>query len=440
VSVVLWPGSFQSAEEAAGSQLLHCALRVRVFAHRELPLPTAALLPILYSLLIVVCSPSQISSLDPRNPRLTHTFATLHSSPTNPPPQFLSFDTQFSRFLQPSETLPTTSARTSFLRRDPEPEPEPVTSMFHSVDTTAWLSVLSRRKLQSAASPDRSRDADKLLRKVLLRNSISRVDLALAEAQSSSPPLSPILPTLSSPQQPIPIQSDPEPSPSSTLRVDEDGFVFPDATSLATSRIYSVAEENAEAKWLDSVLEDLSDDEYDEDVKGHAAHGASSDEEDDTDDFDLDWLLSTTVEEPQPIISVPTPTPPTELLTLEHLLSPFEYPLPEDDDDDLSTAPGMDDDVEDESEADSVEWPLTPGHRSINSMLGRSTSNSALNQLVASAGREEALPPITEEAVFQHNVRPAIHFDEPRLYRYSPALNDEQQLISPATPALGPTC
>lgn len=319
--------------------------------------------------------------------------------------------------------------------------------MFHPVDSTAWLSVLSRRKLQSAASPDRPRDADKLLRKVLLRNSISRVDLALAEAQLASPPFSPTESPISSPQQqPIPIHSDPEPAPSSPLRADEDEFVFPDATSLTASRVYSEADEDAEAKWLNSVLEDLSDDEeYDEDgLKRDTAHGNTSDEEeeeeDDMDDLDLDWLMSTTVEEPQPIISVPTPTPPTEPLTLSHLLAPFEHPLPDDDDDDLSTAPGMDEDVEGDSEADSVEWPLTPGQRSITSILGRSTSHSALNQLVASAGREEALPAITEEAVFEHNVRPAIHFDEPRLYRYSPAPSDEHQLISSPTPAMGTSC
>lgn len=319
--------------------------------------------------------------------------------------------------------------------------------MFHPVDTTTWLSVLSRKKLQSAASPDRPRgDADKLLRKVLLRNSITRVDLALAEAQTTS---SPLLPT-TSPSPPLQVSADPEPPASSTSRAtDEDEFVFPDATSLTASRVYSAEDEDAEARWLDSVLEDLSDDEEEEEYgpKGIAAHGASSDDEDEDDDyFDLEWLMSTTNEEPVvPIISVPAPPPPSESLNLEHLLPPFKYPLPDDDDDDdLSTAPDMEADVEGDSEADSVEWPLTPGQRSITSMLGRSsTSASAPNQLVASAvvGREDALPSITEEAVFEHNVRPAIHVDEPRLYRYSPAAPNEQPLTeSTTTPAVGPSC
>ncbi|CAG7846616.1 SubName: Full=Uncharacterized protein {ECO:0000313/EMBL:CCA73767.1} [Serendipita indica DSM 11827] len=310
--------------------------------------------------------------------------------------------------------------------------------MLQSIDTTAWLTSVSRRKLQQAAgSLDRSRDADKLLRKVLLRNSITRGDLPFAEAlpSQSSPPS----PTLASPQQPpLPLASTASPV---VPRTDEDDFVFPDATSLTASRVYSSEDADAEAKWLDSLLEDLSDDEYDDTTKAGASHKMYGEEEEGEDDLDLDWLLSNTFDEPQPI-SVPAPLPPREPIVLEDL-RPFHYPLPEDDDDDLSTAPGMEEDVEGESEADSVEWPLTPGaYRSITSILGRSTSSSNLNQLVASAGRDDnaGLPSITEGAVYDNSARPAIHVvEETPLYRYSPAPR-EHALSASTTPALGPSC
>lgn len=274
--------------------------------------------------------------------------------------------------------------------------------------TPAWMSYVSRRKLQSTATPD----ADKLLRKVLLRNSISRVDLALAEEaqalpQSNSTPF---------PQQQHPhlnqVQADPEgasASPSTPpTRLDEDEFVFPDATSLNTPRVYSTADADAEARWLDSLLEDMSDDE-----EANGVHDEEDDEEEEEDEEYLEslaWLL----DEPQ-----------TPSKARDPLLRPFDYPLPDEDDDDLSTTPDMEDDVEGESEADSVEWPLTPGQRSMTSMLGRSITASTLNQLVAS-GEDAAplplpLPSITEGTVFEEDVRPAIHEDEPRLYRYSPA-------------------
>lgn len=336
--------------------------------------------------------------------------------------------------------------------------------MFHAQDPTVWISA-ARRKLQLAASPDRPRDQDKLLRKVLLRNSISRVDLALAEIQPSSSsqvsPTSPLPPT----QEPVPIQPVPE-ATAQPPRADEDEFVFPDATSLATSRVFTNAETNVEEKWLDSLLEDLSDDEYDDDDEA-TARGASSpfdeEEEDHDEDYYLDaeslaWLLSTTAEEPQPIISVPSPTSvsvralsppralPHEPLTIDDL--PFYSPLPDDDDDDLSTVPGMEED-EGESEADSVEWPLTPGQRSITSILGRSTSNSnsSLNQLVASAERDDdntvaigGLPSITEDAAYDHPTRLDIHVDEPPLYRYSPNPGEMPLPLNDATPALGGSC
>ena len=220
--------------------------------------------------------------------------------------------------------------------------------------------------------------------------------------------------------------------------------MFPDATSLTASRVYSTEDADAEAKWLDSLLEDLSDDdEYDDTSKAGASHKVYGDEEDESeDDLDLDWLLSNTFDESQPIISVPAPIPPREPVILEDL-RPFHYPLPEDDDDDLSTAPGMEEDVEGDSEADSVEWPLTPGYRSITSLLRRSTSGSNLNQLVASAGRDDntaGLPSITEGAVYGQSAPLAIHvIEEAPLYRYSPAPR-EQALSTSTTPALGPSC
>ncbi|KAG8827479.1 hypothetical protein FRC19_002932 [Serendipita sp. 401] len=198
--------------------------------------------------------------------------------------------------------------------------------MFHSLDTTAWLSVVSRRKLQqAAASPDRPRDADKLLRKVLLRNSISRVDLALAEAQatSSSSSTSPSIlshsspSTLPSPQQqqvlPLHSTSGPE-SPVTLPRPEEDDFVFPDATSLTVSQSYSTEDAEAEARWLESLLEDLSDDEDEDHLSrahddSHAgdvtfSHEGEAEEEDEEADFDLDLLWSTN-SEPQTLIVIP---------------------------------------------------------------------------------------------------------------------------------------
>jgi len=317
--------------------------------------------------------------------------------------------------------------------------------MFNS-GTPAWMSSVSRRKLQSTATPD----ADKLLRKVLLRNSISRVDLALAEAQSvsQSAPAVPLTTLESSPQQPIQVHPDPESPPTGVISTrpraaaDEDEFVFPDATSLNTPRVYSTADADAEARWFNSLLEDMSDDdgEYEEEpTEENIIHEEEEEEEDEGYFESLAWLLD---EPTQPIISVPAPISPREPLVLE--LRPFDYPLPDDDDDDLSTAPDMDEDVEGESEADSVEWPLTPGQRSMTSMLGRSITASALNQLVAS-GDDTAiaplpLPSITEGTVFEADadVRPAIHEDEPRLYRYSPAPSERP--LATSTTALNSAC
>jgi hypothetical protein len=302
------------------------------------------------------------------------------------------------------------------------------------------LSYVSRRKLQSTATPD----ADKLLRKVLLRNSISRVDLALAEAHSTPSVASPqsngsSTATLSSPL-PIQVHPDPErhdlacPSSSNTpLRADEDEFVFPDATSLNTPRVYSTADADAEARWLDSLLEDMSDDDgdYEEATEENVTHGDDEEEEDEEGYYleSLAWLL----DEPEPIISVPAPISPQEPLVLE--VRPFDYPLPDDSDDDLSTAPDMEED-EGESEADSGEWPLTPGQRSMTSMLGRSITASTLNQLVASGDGMAPLPlpSIAEGPAFDADVRPAIHEDEPPLYRYSPAPGERP--IATSTTAL----
>jgi len=72
------------------------------------------------------------------------------------------------------------------LPTSPSPEPHhQVPPTFHNIGTTAWLSNLARRKLQTATSPLQPRpgERDTLLRRVMLRNSITRVDLALAEAQ-----------------------------------------------------------------------------------------------------------------------------------------------------------------------------------------------------------------------------------------------------------------
>lgn len=293
------------------------------------------------------------------------------------------------------------------------------------------MSSVSRRKLQSTASPD----ADKLLRKVLLRNSISRIDLALAEGTSlpqsnNAVTITNGLATLSSPQHPIQVQADHDPegasaSPSSTppTRLDEDEFVFPDATSLNTPRVYSTADADAEARWLDSLLEDMSDDEDETSVHDDVEEV----EEEGEDDYYLEslaWLL----DEPQPSTARDS--------HILQLAPSFDSPLPDESDDDLSTTPDMDEDVEGESEADSVEWLLTPGQRSMTSMLGRSITASTLNQLVAS-GDDVAplpLPSITEGAVFEADVRPAIHEDEPQLYRYSPAPGERP--IATSTTAL----
>lgn len=308
--------------------------------------------------------------------------------------------------------------------------------MFNTTGTTAWLSGVSRRKLQSASAPDRPKDADKLLRRVLLRNSLSRVDLALAEvahAQSTStadsiPQLSRLAPTSDAlddiatpPSSPVDLLS-----PERSLVGD---FVFPDASSMTGSRTYTVEETEAEARWLDSLLENLSDDDEYEDVHATVAQVDSDEDEEEDEDSGherseqddlmdaecLAWLLSTTAEDDRPPVSVPSPTsvpvrslsPPRSSSRPDaaEVMSPFPYPLPDDSDDDYISAPGMEDDVEGEdSEADSLEWPATPGSpfRSTAS-LGRSVSNSSLHNLVASATPPTAsvLPAIHEGAVYQ---------------------------------------
>lgn len=267
-------------------------------------------------------------------------------------------------------------------------------AMFNTLDTTAWLSGLSRRKLHSSSTgSDRPhKDADKLLRKVLLRNSLSRVDLALAELSSTTlPPPEPLALEHELPLATVlPIVDRDPPAPQETLVED---FVFPDASSIAhTSRQYTSAETEAEARWLDSLLEDLSDDddEYDPTAAVQETHIATEEEDDDDDDdFYLDpeglaWLLSTTEDDDvQPtIISVPSPT--SFLPSESNPRVPIPFPLLPDDsdaDDDLSTTPGMEEDLEGDSEADSVEWPQTPGSQfRSTASLGRSASSSSLNQ------------------------------------------------------------
>jgi hypothetical protein len=329
--------------------------------------------------------------------------------------------------------------------------------MFHNIDTTAWLSNLSRRKLQTATSPsERPREGDTLLRRVLLRNSITRVDLALAGAQEahlqlppqpSSIPSStgssslatalPLVPSSLSPPSPPP--AGPGPAPASDL-VDNE-FVFP---SLPNGRVYTPEETIAEERWLDSLLDTLSDgDDDDDDEYAHAlvVHVESSPEPEDEDDYlDLEglaWLMSAAADE-QPTISVPSPTSmpvrslsPPRALPMGPLELPFYYPLPDDSDDDLST-PGMEEDVEGESEADSLEWPSTPGSQfRSTASLGRSSSTSSLNNLVAS-GSEHTHAPSSPSAPRERVIlKSAKHPATDKLRIHSVHFPDKQLYMSP---------
>ena len=327
--------------------------------------------------------------------------------------------------------------------------------MFHNIDTTAWLSNLSRRKLQTATSPsERAREGDTLLRRVLLRNSITRVDLALAEAQEAQlqlppQPSSPIaMPSAgtSAPTLPlVPLSSSPSgPAPSPSPDLVDSEFVFP---SLPNGRVYTPEETTAEQRWLDSLLDTLSDgDDDDDDDYAHAlvvqVESSPEPEEEDEDDY-LDpegfaWLMSAAADE-QPTISVPSPTSvpvpslsPPQVLPLGPLDLPFYYPLPDDSDDDLST-PGMEDDVEGESEADSLEWPCTPGSQfRSTASLGRSSSTSSLNNLVASSGSEHTHAPSPSAPRERIVLKPAKQptTDKPRIHRVH--VPDKQLYMSPA--------
>jgi hypothetical protein len=323
--------------------------------------------------------------------------------------------------------------------------------MFHNIDTTAWLSNLSRRKLQTATSPsDRPREGDTLLRRVLLRNSITRVDLALAEAHEAHLPLSP---SLSSPSSAIPIPDPPAAStsapgvlplapppsvpPPPPLDVADNEFVFP---SLPNGRVYTPEETAAEERWLDSLLDTLSDAEDDDDYDYAQAlvvqaEGSPEDEDDYLDPEGLAWLMSAAADE-QPTISVPSPTSvpvrslsPPRASPIGPRELPFYYPLPDDSDDDLST-PGMEEDVEGESDADSLEWPCTPGSQfRSTASLGRSSSTSSLNNLVASGSEQAHIPSSPSSPRERVPLKPAKPpaTDNPRTNN-----PDKQLYISPA--------
>lgn len=328
--------------------------------------------------------------------------------------------------------------------------------MFHNIDTTAWLSNLSRRKLQTATSPsDRPREGDTLLRRVLLRNSITRVDLVLAEAQEAQlqPPPQPASPI----PTPSPAGTGPStlplvassssssssgPTPAPDL-VDNE-FVFP---SIPSGRVYTSEETAAEERWLDSLLDTLSDGDEDEDDYTHALVAQveslpEPEEEDDDDDYldpeSLAWLMFAAADE-QPTISVPSPTSvpvrslsPPRAQPIGPLELPFYYPLPDDSDDDLST-PGMEEDVEGDSEADSLEWPCTPGSQfRSTASLGRSSSTSSLNNLLASGSEHTHTPsspsPPRERVVLKPARLPATD----KLRTHSSHVPDKQVYISTA--------
>ena len=336
--------------------------------------------------------------------------------------------------------------------------------MFHNIDTTAWLSNLSRRKLQTATSPsERPREGDTLLRRVLLRNSITRVDLALAGAQEapillpsqpSSAPV-PIPPSVSAstsattqlPLVPSSSLSPPPPGPAPASDLVDNEFVFP---SLPNGRVYTQEETIAEERWLDSLLDTLSDgddgdDSEDDDDYAHAlvvqVESSPEPEEEDEDEYldpeGLAWLMSAAVDE-QPTISVPSPTSmpvrslsPPRALPIGPLELPFYYPLPDDSDDDLST-PGMEEDVEGESEADSLEWPSTPGSQfRSTASLGRSSSTSSLNTLIASGSEHTHTPSSLCSPRERVVIKPAKHPATDKLRIHSVHLTDNLSYISP---------
>ena len=331
--------------------------------------------------------------------------------------------------------------------------------MFHNIDTTAWLSNISRRKLQTATSlSERPREGDTLLRRVLLRNSITRVDLALAGAQeaqillppqpSSTPPSASTSTSTTSTQLPLVPSSlsPPPPGPAPASDLVDNEFVFP---SLPNGRVYTQEETIAEERWLDSLLDTLSDgddgnDSEDDDDYAHAlvvqVESSPEPEEDEDEYLDpegLAWLMSAAVDE-QPTISVPSPTsmpvrslsPPRALPIGPHEL-PFYYPLPDDSDDDLST-PGMEEDVEGESEADSLEWPSTPGSQfRSTASLGRSSSTSSLNNLIASGSEHTHAPSSPSSPRERVIVKAAKHPATDKLRIHSVHFTDNLSYISP---------
>jgi hypothetical protein len=223
---------------------------------------------------------------------------------------------------------------------------------------------------------------------------------------------------------------------------------------MPNGRVYTVEETAAQERWLDLLLDTLSDGDDDDDDDYDYAHALAAQaenspepEEDDEEDDYLDpeslaWLMSAAADE-QPTISVPSPTSmpvrplsPPRAPPIGPLELPFYYPLPDDSEDDLST-PGMEEDLEGESEADSLEWPCTPGSQfRSTASLGRSSSTSSLNNLVASSGSEHTNPPSSlsspRERIVQKPAKPpttdkprthSIHIPEKQLY----TLPTEQQ-------------
>jgi len=278
------------------------------------------------------------------------------------------------------------------------------------------LSSLARSKLHLSISKDVS-----LHRWVLLKNSILNSPLQNDHAAPCAQPEV-------NPAYPIDDGEDEDDAEEVLNSVESDAFMFPDAVKLVDSSFSSDAP-SSEAQWLDSLLEELGDDEDDYDFRvdsdtesnsHHHPHDISALSVDDdefppyspmvspmssSDDLpNQSAFYSSSISVPYPV-SYSAYQPP--LLHAYHFdsisLSPYEAPLPYHDLDDLVEdlpVPGtIEDTSDDESDA-----PTTPS-------LGR--SNSSLSLVDA------ASIPLPQERSGLRHPSPRVYVDSNDSYFYS---------------------
>lgn len=250
-----------------------------------------------------------------------------------------------------------------------------------------WLSLLSRRKLQSAgASGVGTRDNRSLRRFVLLKNSIVRADVSITETEAEQPEQEGEDEEI----EEVVVVDTPHATEHCTDE-DEELFVFPDASSLDKA-----AGDSAEAAWFNALLEDLEDDSI-----VPTPPPLSYDDPDLVDEDEDDYLPSLFFSETQePSLEVPSCPPLLSVPVAPYLIPESALPLPQSEDGD---APPSLEDHEEYSDADS-DCPPTPS-------FGRSTTS--LSSLPLSSWDERELraghsPPDDAARVF---VQELTYFD-----------------------------